>query len=90
MKKQQVIDLIVEMSATNPEMSNSILGSAIINAANECNDQNLDVKQLKSNFEAGLYLIEQIKICENDVQDLDMIRQRTKFYLSLHKILNEL
>jgi hypothetical protein len=90
MKKQQVIDLIVEMSATNPEMSNSILGSAIVNAANECNDQNLNIQQLKANFEAGLYLIEQIKICENDVQDLDMIRQRTKFYLSLHKILNEL
>jgi hypothetical protein len=90
MKKQQVIDLIVEMSATNPEMSNSILGSAIVNAANECNDQNLNIQQLKANFEAGLYLIEQIKICENDIQDLDMIRQRTKFYLSLHKILNEL
>ena len=90
MKKQQVIDLIVEMSATNPEMSNSILGSAIVNAANECNNQNLNIQQLKANFEAGLYLIEQIKICENDVQDLDMIRQRTKFYLSLHKILNEL
>ena len=90
MKKQQVIDLIVEMSATNPEMSNSILGSAIVNAANECNDQNLNIQQLKANFEAGLYLIEQIKICENDIQDLDMIRQRTKYYLSLHKILNEL
>ena len=90
MKKQQVIDLIVEMSATNPEMSNSILGSAIVNAANECNNQNLNIQQLKANFEAGLYLIEQIKICENDIQDLDMIRQRTKFYLSLHKILNEL
>ena len=90
MKKQQVIDLIVEMSATNPEMSNSILGSAIVNAENECNDQNLNIQQLKANFEAGLYLIEQIKICENDIQDLDMIRQRTKFYLSLHKILNEL
>ena len=46
MKKQQVIDLIVEMSATNPEMSNSILGSAIVNAANECNDQNLNIQQL--------------------------------------------
>lgn len=90
MKKQQVIDLIVEMSATNTEMSNSILGNAIVNAANECNDKNLNIQQLKANFEAGLYLIEQIKICENDVQDLDMIRQRTKFYLSLHKILNEL
>jgi len=90
MRKQDVIDLIVEMSTTNPEMTKSILGNAIVNAANECNDQNLDVKQLKANFEAGLYLIEQIQICEKQERDLDMVRQRTKFYLSLHKILNEL
>ena len=94
MKKQEVIDLIVEMSATNPEMTKSVVGFAIVNAANECVNQPIDVNQTKSNFEDGLFIIEQIKICEDEMQTTedsqmlhDMSRQRNKFIESLRKIL---
>lgn len=94
MKKQEVIDLIVEMSATNPEMTKSVVGFAIVNAANECVNQPIDVNQTKLNFEAGLFIIEQIKICEDEMQTTedaqimhDMSRQRNKYMEQLRKIL---
>lgn len=94
MKKQEVIDLIIEMSIESPEMTKTVLGLEIVNAANECNDQNLDVNQIKANFEAGLFIIEQVKLCEDEIQNCedsqilhDMVRQRNKYLLQLRKVL---
>jgi hypothetical protein len=105
MKKSEIIKCIAESAFANEEMTKSVLGKAIVDSSISVYNAEPDVKNLKSNLESALYLIDQIEEIDSEIivmkrdnkngvfsdSDLKQVeKKRKKFIESLKKCLNEI
>lgn len=97
MSKHAIIKMISEYHNDVPGKMISDFGKMIINFCIEELNKPIDVHKTKKTFEAGLYIIEQIIICDNTISTCqnpqciqDAERQKSKYMESLTKCLNEL
>ena len=105
MKKSEIIKCIVESAFANEEMTKSVLGKSIVDSSISVYNAEPDVKNLKSNLESALYLIDQIEEIDSEIivmkrdnkngvfsdSDLKQVeKKRKKFIESLKKCLNEI
>jgi hypothetical protein len=97
MTKHNLIRTIVEQGDDNPNMMQSLIGTAIYNNAKELLTQQPDVETIRALADSMLYIIEQMDKCTEgiktahdsaEVQSLE--RQRAKYYESLIKCVNQL
>jgi hypothetical protein len=105
MKKSEIIKCIVESAFANEEMIKSVLGKSVVDSSILVYNAEPDVKNLKSNLESALYLIDQIEEIDSEIivmkrdnkngvfsdSDLKQVeKKRKKFIESLKKCLNEI
>jgi len=97
MTKHELIKTIVEQGEDNPNMMQSLLGTAIYNNAKGLLTQQPDVETIRALADSMLFIIEQMDKCteaiktahdSSEVQSLE--RQRAKCYESLIKCVNQL
>jgi hypothetical protein len=97
MTKHDLIRTIVEQGEDNPNMMQSLIGTAIYNNAKTLLTQHPDVETIRALADSMLYIIEQMDKCTEgiktahdsaEVQSLE--RQRAKYYESLIKCVNQL
>jgi hypothetical protein len=93
--KHEIIKTIREQS--EHKSVQGIFGEAILNACKDVLNKPLDVDYLKRVFEAGLFLIEQIKDIEDQMQTTDdgqilhdLTRERKRWINSLTILISEL
>lgn len=105
MKKSEIIKCIVESAFANEEMAKSILGKIIVESSIQVYNSEPEVKNLKSNLESALYLVDKIEELDSElttakknnkngvVSDADikqLYKNRNKLMESLKKCLNEI
>jgi hypothetical protein len=97
MTKHNLIRTIVEQGEDNPNMMQSLLGTAIYINAKTLLLQQPDIETIRALADSMLYIIEQMDKCTEgiktahdsaEVQSLE--RQRAKYYESLIKCVNQL
>jgi hypothetical protein len=97
MTKHDLIKTIAEQGEDNPNMMQSLLGSAIYINAKTLLNQQPDIETIRALADSMLYIIEQMDKCTEgiktahdsaEVQSLE--RQRAKYYESLIKCVNQL
>ena len=97
MTKHDLIRTIVEQGEDNPNMMQSLIGTAIYNNAKGLLTQQPDVETIRALADSMLFIIEQMDKCTEgiktandsaEVQSLE--RQRAKYYESLIKCVNQL
>ena len=97
MTKHDLIKTIVEQGEDNPNMMQSLIGTAIYNNAKMLLIQQPDVESIRALADSMLFIIEQMDKCTEGIktaQDSEGVqaleRQRAKFYESLIKCVNQL
>jgi hypothetical protein len=97
MTKHELIKTIVEQGDDNPNMMQSLIGTAIYNNAKRLLTQQPDVEQIRSLADSMLFIIEQMDKCTEGIKtahDSEVVqsleRQRAKYYESLIKCVNQL
>jgi hypothetical protein len=97
MTKHNLIRTIVEQGDDNPNMMQSLIGTAIYNNAKTLLTQQPDIETIRALADSMLYIIEQMDKCteaiktahdSEEAQSLE--RQRAKYYESLIKCVNQL
>lgn len=69
--KHDVVKLICQMATDNEQMTNSILGNIIVEAAKESLKQPLNLLELKENLSCGLWII-------SEIEKIDHVMQRMR------------
>jgi hypothetical protein len=97
MTKHELIKTIVEQGDDNPNMMQSLIGTAIYTNAKTLLNKQPDVETIRALADSMLYIIEQMDKCTEGIKtahDSDAVqaleRQRAKYYESLIKCVNQL
>jgi hypothetical protein len=97
MTKHNLIRTIVEQGEDNPNMMQSLIGTAIYNNAKTLLTHQPDVETIRALADSMLYIIEQMDKCTEGIKTAhdseeaqSLERQRAKYYESLIKCVNQL
>jgi hypothetical protein len=97
MTKHELIRTIVEQGEDNPNMMQSLIGTAIYTNAKTLLTHQPDVETIRALADSMLYIIEQMDKCTEGIKtahDSEAVqsleRQRAKYYESLIKCVNQL
>jgi len=97
MTKHELIRTIVEQGEDNPNMMQSLIGTAIHNNAKVILTRQPSIETIRALADSMLYIIEQMDKCTEGIKtahDSEAVqsleRQRAKYYESLIKCVNQL
>jgi hypothetical protein len=97
MTKHELIRTIVEQGEDNPNMMQSLIGTAIYNNAKVILTRQPSIETIRALADSMLYIIEQMDKCTEGIKTAhdseamqSLERQRAKYYESLIKCVNQL
>jgi hypothetical protein len=97
MTKHNLIRTIVEQGDDNPNMMQSLLGTAIYNNAKVILTRQPSIETIRALADSMLFIIEQMDKCTEGIKTAhdseaaqSLERQRAKYYESLIKCVNQL
>ena len=80
MKKHEVVQLIVEMSNDNEQMTKSMFGETLVEAAKKALNSTPDINNLKAIAESIIFLTKCIEDLQNEVADMKNTNQGMYVY----------
>lgn len=95
--RHEIIKTIVEQSSDNPNVMNSIIGTAIVDACKKSLNTDLDLQRVKALIDSASFIINQIELSEKFIEmshsslDIEAYQRcKRKQIESLQKCINQL